>query len=156
MDIGCYGISATRMLMGLEPKAVVATADMHAEFGVDNMMHLLMTFEDKASATVVVSTKSQRSQGLSVEGTKGRIVVTHPFYCDEHDTRVIRLETDETDQELTFGGDINPYQLMVEAFVRSIRENGPTPLSLDDSIANMKVIDAAFASVKRAAWVDVV
>ena len=155
MDIGCYGISATRLVMGCEPLSVVAKAEMHPEYGVDNMAHLIMSFEDGASASVIVSTKSQRSQSVTIEGSQGRIVLTHPFYCDENDERLIRLETDDADQEITFAGDINHYQLMVEAFVSSVHKDVQVPLSLDDSIANMAVIDAAFASMQSHQWAKV-
>ena len=155
MDIGCYGISATRLVMGCEPLSVVAKAEMHPEFGVDDMAHMIMSFDGGASATVVVSTKSQRSQNVTIEGSQGRIVLTHPFYSDENDERIIRLETDDSDQEITFAGDINHYQLMVEAFVSSVRKNIQVPVSLDDSIANMAVIDAAFTSIETHSWVEV-
>ncbi|BCD98409.1 Gfo/Idh/MocA family protein [Marinagarivorans cellulosilyticus] len=152
MDIGCYGISATRMVMGCEPRRVVAVAEMHPEFGVDDVSHLIMSFADGASATVVVSTKSQRSQSVTIEGSAGRIVLTHPFYCDEGDERIIRLETDDADQEIAFAGSINHYQLMVEAFVSSVSNKAAVPLSLSDSVANMAVIDAAFQSIESQTW----
>lgn len=155
MDIGCYGISTARMVFGVEPIAVNAICLNHPTFGVDDMTHLMMRFPNGAAATVVVSTKTQRSQSVAIEGTHGRVVLSHPFYCDLGDERSITLETDDSDQTFTFGSEINHYQLMLEAFVDAIQNDSQVPLSLDDSIANMAVIDAAFASAKSESWQQV-
>lgn len=152
MDVGCYGISTARMIFGVEPLAVNAICLNHPTFGVDDMTHLMMKFPDGAAATVMVSTKTQRSQSVTIEGSHGRIVLSHPFYCDVGDERSVTLETDDSDQTVSFGGEINHYQLMLEAFVESIQNDSPVPLSLDDSVANMAVIDEAFASAKSEAW----
>lgn len=152
MDIGCYGISTARMVFGCEPIAANAICLNHPTFQVDDMTHLLLKFPDGAAATVMVSTKTQRSQSVTIEGTQGRIVVSNPYYCDDGDERHITLETDDSDQTISFGGEINHYQLMLEAFVASLNDDTPVPLSLDDSVANMAVIDAAFASAKSEGW----
>jgi predicted dehydrogenase len=154
MDVGCYGISATRMVLAMEPQSLVASMDIDPRFLVDNSTRLIMSFADGVGATVLVSTKTQRSQSMTIEGTKGRILVTHPFYCDAGDKRVIALNSESATEEFTFHSDINQYQLMVEAFVRSINLNTSVPLSLDDSIANMTVIDAAFSSVSNRSWIE--
>lgn len=152
MDIGCYGISAARMVFGCEPLSVNAITLDHPTFHVDDMAHLLLQFPNGAAATVMVSTKTQRSQRVTIEGTHGRITLSHPFYCDAGDEREVILETDDSDQSVTFGGEINHYQLMLEAYLDSIQNDRPVPLSLNDSVANMAVIDAAFASAKSRAW----
>ena len=35
LDIGCYGISAARFVLGREPRAVTAWSDRHPQFGTD-------------------------------------------------------------------------------------------------------------------------
>ena len=155
MDIGCYGISVARMVLGREPKRVVAQADIHPEFGVDDANQLMLDFSG-AMASVFVSTKAHRSQNVTIEGNLGRIVLSHPFYCDEDDVRMLRLIKDEEEIELEFASDINHYQLMTEAFIASIQQQTPVPVSLLDSMANMAVIDAAVVSAQESAWVDVI
>lgn len=154
MDIGSYGISVARMILAREPNKLVASAVMHPEFSVDDMTHCLMDFEG-ASATVMVGTKTQRSQYVNIEGSKGRIVMTHPFYCDEGDERTITLITDDEEQSFTFGSEINHYQLMLEAFVEAIKNDTEVPISLSDSTANMAVIDAAFESIQSGRWIEI-
>ena len=122
-------------------------------FGVDDMTHCLMDFEG-VFATVMVGTKVQRSQYVHIEGSAGRIIMSHPFYCDDGDERTITLITDDKKQTLTFGSEIDHYQLMLEAFAHAINNDTPVPISLQDSEANMVVIDAAFQSIKKGCWVD--
>ncbi len=155
MDIGCYGISVARMVLAREPKRVVAQVDIHPEYGVDDSNQLMLDFNG-AMACVFVSTKAQRSQSVTIEGNLGRIVLTHPFYCDDDDVRVLRLIKNDEEIELEFASDINHYQLMIEAFVASIQQQTPVPVSLLDSMANMAVIDAAVISAQEGTWVDVV
>ncbi|WP_054113564.1 Gfo/Idh/MocA family protein [Marinagarivorans algicola] len=154
MDIGSYGISVARMILAREPSKVVASAVMHPEFAVDDIAHCLMDF-DGVSATVMVGTKTQRNQSVTIEGSKGRIVMTHPFYCDKDDERTISLITDNEEQTFTFGSRVDHYQLMLEVFVQAINTNAEAPITLSDSLANMAVIDAAFDSIKTGAWVTV-
>lgn len=151
MDVGCYGVSVARMIFNAEPTRVVASAMINPTFGVDDMTHCLMDFNG-AHATVLVGTKMQRSQQVLIEGSAGRIVMTHPFYCDPGDERVVSLITDNNEQAVTFGSNIDHYQLMLQAFVDAIHNDTCVPLSLEDSVANMAVIDAVFASVKSGSW----
>jgi predicted dehydrogenase len=39
-----------------------------------------------------------------------------------------------------------------DAFAKAIRENTPVPVSLEDSIGNMAVIDAIFRSASSGHW----
>jgi predicted dehydrogenase len=39
-----------------------------------------------------------------------------------------------------------------DAFAKAIRENTEVPVSLEDSIANMAVIEAIFTSAKTGKW----
>lgn len=154
MDIGCYGVSVARMIFDREPKKIVANAVMNPTFAVDDITHCLLDF-DGALATVMVGTKVQRSQYVHIEGSAGRIIVTHPFYCDDGDERTISLITDDEEQTFTFGSDIDHYQLMLEAFVEAIDNDTQVPITLEDSVANMAVIDAAFTSIQKGGWVDI-
>ena len=41
----------------------------------------------------------------------------------------------------------DPYQLMVEAFAAAVLAGGPAPLPVEDSIANLRVIDRVRAAL---------
>lgn len=154
MDVGCYGISVARMITGKEPVSLVAKLDIHPQYGVDNSVHCLINFSDGISASVMSNTKSHKSQSVMIEGSQGRIVLTHPFYCEPHKTRFAKLIAEDGDQEVQFSGEINHFTLMLDALCGAILHNQPAPLPLSDSIANMKVIDAASRSHQQGGWVD--
>jgi predicted dehydrogenase len=41
---------------------------------------------------------------------------------------------------------------MGDAFAAAIQDGTPQPVPLEDSLANMKVIDAVFRAAERGAW----
>jgi predicted dehydrogenase len=154
MDVGCYGISVARMITGEDPLSLVSQLDIHPQYGVDNSVNILMNFSNGVTASVLSNTKSQKSQSVMIEGSHGRIVLTHPFYCEPHGTRFAKLMAEGGDQEVQFSGEINHFTLMLDALCGAILHNQPVPLPLSDSIANMKVIDAAFRSHQKKGWID--
>lgn len=48
----------------------------------------------------------------------------------------------------------DPYGLQGEAFSQAIRTQTPLAWGVDDAVANMRIIDALFASEKSGAWVS--
>ena len=45
------------------------------------------------------------------------------------------------------------YTMQGEAFAKAVRENTDVPVSLEDSIGNMAVIEAVFNSARSGQWV---
>jgi len=43
---------------------------------------------------------------------------------------------------------------MGDAFAQSVFNDAPVPTSLDDAIANMRVVDAIFESAAEGQWVE--
>jgi predicted dehydrogenase len=50
---------------------------------------------------------------------------------------------------------VDQYTVQAEMFAKAILENGPVPIDLPDSVNNMKVIEALFASAEKNGWVDI-
>ncbi len=44
------------------------------------------------------------------------------------------------------------YGVMADAFARSILDDTPQPVPLEDSLLNMRVIDAVLRSAERGGW----
>ena len=44
------------------------------------------------------------------------------------------------------------YGIMVDAFAASIQDGTPQPVPLEDSLLNMRVIDAVFRAAERGTW----
>ena len=123
LDVGCYTVSVSRWIMG-EPAEVFARAtNAH---GVDVTVSALLRFPGGQTASVWSSLESPQVQDLSVVARDGVHQRARPFssWRDPHD----------------------PYQLMVESFADSILHGSPSHISLDESIANMRVLDRIRAS----------
>jgi len=120
LDVGCYTVNVARWLLG-EPEVVLAQAHVDAESQVDMSTAALLRFAGGATASAWCSFESGEDQRLIVVARDGTSVLERPFsaWRDPDD----------------------PYQLMVESFGDSILEGKPVALPLEDTIANMRVLD---------------
>jgi predicted dehydrogenase len=119
LDVGCYCVNAARWFLG-EPQSVSAAARVAGE--VDMTVSAALSFDGERRATIWGSFESGERQLLLVAGERGTHVLETPFtaWKDPDD----------------------PYQLMVEAFAESVLSGSVPPLPLQDSIANLRVLDA--------------
>ena len=122
LDVGCYTVSVARWILG-EPDEVLASA--HVD-GVDLTVSALLHFPRGRTASVWASFESAEEQEL--------VAVTHDA-------------TRRLDQPFT-AMDPDPYQLMVESFGESVMHDRPVEIPLEESIANMRVLDQIRAAAK--------
>ena len=159
-DIGCYAVVATRWFMEAEPVRVAALADLDPTFHTDRLTSALLDMGDGRISTFSVSTQTTGYQRVHVLGTKGRIEVTVPFNQEPdepgiylvHDgsTHLNGLDAPRFETEV-----VDQYMVQGEAFGQRIRNEVPTDSWVRDAMANMRVIDAVFASAKTGQFVNV-
>jgi D-xylose 1-dehydrogenase (NADP+, D-xylono-1,5-lactone-forming) len=125
LDIGFYVVSVARWILG-EPSDVFACSRLSG--GVDMTTSALLQFSGGRTAAVWASFESPEAQELTVVAHDGALRLGRPFNS-----------FDEPDQ----------YQLMVESFADSILDDRPVAIPLDESIANMKVLDRIRDSATR-------
>jgi predicted dehydrogenase len=144
MDIGCYCVSFARFLFEQEPEKLVSMIDYDPVFNTDRLTSALLQFPSGTS-TFTCSTQLAPYQRVNILGTKGRIEVEIPVNAPpDKQTRII-VESNNESELITFDP-VDQYTLQAEAFSESIINNTDVPFSLADSLNNMKVIDALFAS----------
>jgi predicted dehydrogenase len=146
MDIGCYPITMTRFLFGEEPLRVLSLIERDPEMGTDRLSSAVMEFPGGQSS-FTCSTQLNPYQKMHAFGTKGRIEVEIPFNTPPDKPSRIFIGDREEQFEAC-----DQYTLQGDAFSRAILENGEVPVPLEDSIRNMKVIDAVFRSAKSGGW----
>ena len=156
MDIGCYGIKASRMLFGSEPKRVIGLIERDPAFGTDRLTSAMLDFEG-GQAVFTCSTQMVPFQVVQVLGTKGRIEIEIPFNAVPGEG--MRIRVDDGSQ---LGGaaacvetvaPCDQYTLQADEFSLAIRgERADVPVTLEDGARNMAVIDAIFASAKTGQW----
>lgn len=155
LDIGCYLIHTSRYGFAQEPRRVVALIERDPEMKTDRLTSAILDFPG-GQAIFTCSTQLIPYQRIHFLGTRGRIEIEIPFNAP-HD-RPTRIFIDATG-DLTGSGittesfpAANQYTLQGDAFSRAILEDTQVPVSIEDAVANMAVIDAVFRSTETNLW----
>ena len=142
MDVGCYSVSVARWFMGAEPLKVQAQAVYHPA-GVDMHIAGTLSFAGGRLAVFEASFISALQQTYTIVGSKGAVDLPHNAFVpwEKDADYTLRKQDDEAGQVHTVKG-ADEYQLMVEHFADAVQEKTNLNYSLNDSIANMRVLDA--------------
>ena len=154
-DIGCYLINTSRMIFDSEPMRVVSLIDRDPALKIDRLSSLIMDFE-RGQSIGTCSTQVVPYQRVHVIGTTGRIEVEIPFNAPPDrpcrifvdDGRTLSGEGRETIEIPT----VDQYTVQGDLFSRAILEDGPVAYPLEDTVANMKTIEAALRSERSERW----
>jgi predicted dehydrogenase len=155
MDVGCYPITLSRWLLGAEPTEVIGLIERDPDMKVDRLTSGLLRFE-RGQATFSCATQLVPYQTMQIFGTAGRIAVRIPFSAPPFDEYRVFVD-DGSDwagsgiETIAFPP-VNPYTLQADRFSEAIRGFGSVPVSLEDAIGNMAVIDALFRSAESRQW----
>jgi len=148
LDVGCYSVSAARWLLNAEPTAVQAQAVYHPA-GVD--MHLVGTlrFEEEKLALLEASFISALQQTYTVVGSDGAIDLPHDAFIpwEKDAVYTLRKKDEEVGEEYVIQG-ADEYQLMVEHFSDAVLGRTELDCTPDDSVANVRVLDALAEAAK--------
>ena len=148
LDVGCYGVSVARWMMGEDPESVQATAHFNSE-GVDIHTVGVLRFRNHGLATVEASFISSLQQTYTIVGEDGSIELPHNAFIpwEKDATYVHRGRHEEIGRHKVIPG-ADEYRLMVEHF-SDVIINGSSPLvQIHDSIQNMRVLDALAESAR--------
>ena len=155
MDIGCYPITMSRFAFGEEPSRVLGLIERDPEMKTDRLTSALLDFPSGQSI-LTCSTQLVLYQKMQFMGTQGRIEIEVPFNAPND--RPCRLFIDDG-RDLLGGGvstetfpTCDQYTIQGDIFSRAIREGGEVPVSVEDAIRNMAVIDAIFRSAESGRW----
>jgi predicted dehydrogenase len=136
---------------------VVATLDRDPEMGTDRLASAILEFP-AGHAIFTCSTQLIPYQRIHFLGTRGRIEIEIPFNAPID--RPTRLFFDSTGDPSGSGitTEIFPlgdqYTLQGDAFAKAVFEHHDAPVSLEDSIHNMAVIEAIFHSAGAGQWIS--
>jgi predicted dehydrogenase len=154
MDVGCYPITISRWLFGAEPTEVVGLIERDPDMRVDRLTSGLLRFE-RGQATFSCSTQLVAYQITQIFGTRGRIAAS--FHANPHDES--RILVDDGSDLMGGGGietitfpPVDQFSVQADRFSAAIRGVGTVPVSLEDAIGNMAVIDALFRSAESHSW----
>ena len=150
MDIGCYAVHFARWLFHAEPRRVNCLIDRDPEFGTDRLVSATLDYP-AGQAVFLCSTQMNPYQRLLVVGEEGIIEVEIPVNAppDQETRLVIRTGLNSRTETIPV---CDQYMLQGDAFSRAILEDGEVPVSIEDAVRNMAVIDALFRSGESGQW----
>jgi predicted dehydrogenase len=156
LDIGVYPIKAARMVFGEEPARVSASVVRDARFGgIDMLASAILEFPS-GHAIFTCSTQAALQQSMRFFGTKGRIEPQIPF--NPAPGKPARILIDDGTDLFGAGASVedvpaaDQYTIQGDLFSRAVREGGPPPVPLEETVKNMAVVDAIFRSGETGRW----
>jgi predicted dehydrogenase len=155
MDIGCYLIFFSRLVFQTEPRRVVGLIEEDAATQTDVLTSALLDFPE-GQAAISCGTRMTPFQRVQIIGTTGRIEVQIPVNTPPD--RACRILIDDGSDLFGAGAETiefeicDQYTIQGDLFSQAIREGRELSISLEDSIRNMAVVDAVFASAKSGRW----
>ena len=150
-DVGCYPISAARLIYGAEPVAATVHALLSPEHDhVDMMASGLLEFPDSRALTFDCGMWAAFRNTLEVLGTEGRIEVPSAFIGTPHfyvHTKDGRREEQQPE--------LNQYALQADSFAAQARGQADVRFAPADAVANMRAIDACLRSANERQRVEI-
>jgi len=151
MDIGCYCISQSRFIFGKEPVKTFGVVDYDPVMKTDRMASAILDFGNGTS-TFTCSTQMVPYQRVNIIGTEARIEIEVPVNAASDTQTRIWLHSKTGSEEMLFDA-VNQYTLQGDLFSEAILNNKLVPVSLQDAVNNMKVIEAVFRSSDKGSWI---
>lgn len=157
-DLGCYTVMAARFVFEREPLRAFAELDRDGR-GIDMVSSVVLDFGGGCHAIMSVSLTQASAQSLQVICERGNIELPKAYVPSRvaPNQIAIDLSADHAKSDLseTEFPPLDQYEAEVTNFSRAVRGDDVPFYGLEDSRANMAVLDAIFASAERGAWVAV-
>jgi predicted dehydrogenase len=157
-DIGCYPIVGSRFLFEAEPLRVASQIEHDPHFATDRLTSVLLQFPT-GQALFFCSTQLVPYQRMQILGTEGRIEIEIPFNAPPD--RPCRIFVDDGSElgdrsaRAEMFDVVNQYTLQGDLFARAVRSEHALPFPLEDSVNNMRVLDAVFRAGKSGRFEEV-
>ncbi|GIP21973.1 Gfo/Idh/MocA family protein [Paenibacillus sp. J22TS3] len=147
-DVGCYPLSAARLILGAEPVAATVQAQFSdAHDGVDMMASGLVEFPGGVGLTFDCGMWAEGREFLEILGSRGRIEVPHTFTAGEKNT-AFTVYKDGTSREERPEG-VNSYVLEVDDVAAAVFGLRQPRFEAEDAVHNMRLIDACLQSARE-------
>ncbi len=156
LDIGCYLVNTARMIYGAEPSRVCALIEESARFGVDWLASMMLDFGEGRHAVGTCSMQAAYGQRIVISGSLGRVEIEIPFNAPAD--RPCRIFVEDAppgevpDRRTVEFPVCDQYTIQGDLFSQAVREGKPAPYPLEDSVKNMRALDALFRSGRSGGW----
>lgn len=151
MDVGCYAVSAARGFLG-EPDRVSARALDTRDCGVDTELTARLEY-DGAHARIRSGFDTQKLERYRVDAENGWLEGRTVFGPGPDRKVSLTYRADGREATETFDA-VDHYRLQVEAFADAAERGETPPVSREETVSNMRVIDAIRESADGGEPVD--
>ena len=149
MDIGCYFVTTSRMIFGAPVRRVERLVERDRLSGVDTLTSMLLEY-GSGHAIGTCSMRLVPYQRVQILGTRGRLEIEIPFNAPPD--RPCRIFVD--DGRDVFGSGVetiaipacDQYTIQGDRFAEAVLDGVALPWPLEQSVENMKVIEAVLRS----------
>lgn len=149
MDLGCYGLHASRTLgafLGGEPTVLAARGgERHGSPGIDEWIDVDLAFASGAVGFVKCSMVAEAVEfTLQIKGSRGK-ALAHNLLAPASDDRItVSVDGVTHIEEL---GRRSSYTYQLDAFAGLLRAGIPMATDAADAVVNMRMIDAVYRKV---------
>jgi D-xylose 1-dehydrogenase (NADP+, D-xylono-1,5-lactone-forming) len=144
-DVGCYPVSAIRLIAGAEPTEVVGWAALGST-GVDETFTGLLRFARGVVASVHCSFRSHHRMWLDIHGKDGTMHVPDPYRPAAN--AQIAIRRGDQVRSVAVIGSSTLFLRQVEDFVSAALDRRPPVMTLRDSRGNAAALAALHESAR--------
>jgi D-xylose 1-dehydrogenase (NADP+, D-xylono-1,5-lactone-forming) len=139
MDVGCYCVSALRLVTGAEPERV--SAELVDRGGVDARLAAVLRFPGDVLGTFDCGMDVHRRGAIEVVGNEGTLVVPSPWQAPQP---LLLLTRGDGEPERIEPPAVNPYARELEELSAAILGGPPPRLGRADALGQARAIDALY------------
>ena len=154
LDVGCYAMSATRLVAGAalglpfaDPISVEAVGRLN-DSGTDDYSSALLSFPGGITAVCSCAVNSNLGANLRVMGSKGNLRVPSVFFCNEQPNLIFEPQNGDK-EEIRVESSLNLYAYEADALAALVA--GETPQApaqtAADALSNMRALDRWRAAI---------
>ncbi len=145
MDVGCYCVNLSRAVAGREPSRVHCVAHVHHS-GVDDYAAGVLDFPGGVVAAFTCGMTVPGDRRACIAGSEGYLQVDDPWFADGELTLVRHTPQGEQAETIRVEVPRGQYALQLDAFAATVLDGAPPWLTPEDSLGNLRVLDALRAS----------
>lgn len=151
LDVGCYCSSMARLIAGAalgkdlaEPISVKAFGKLDEQEGTDLYTNAILEFPGKIQAHLFTGVKLNHENHVRIFGSKGRIIVTQPWFAGAKGAKLIVHRDGAKVEELSTESSVDLYNYEIDLVAQHASQGqAPSPaMTWADTLGNAKTLDA--------------
>jgi predicted dehydrogenase len=150
-DIGVYPITVGRWMFGEEPVAVTCVMDVREDFGVDHHTTGVLQFPSGGQMSFACGMRHPFHTAMTFFTETHRFEISNPFHSDERNQMIFEVfDGERPPHAKTYSfPPVDHYMLECDNFTKATREGTPFAGSLEQTLANTKVLLALFEAAEK-------